>query len=57
MTEKRFEIIKDCNNTTVLIDKHNKLPTIPIAVNYDTLSDEDWEMLNRWLRYLNGDVE
>ena len=55
MTEKRFEIIKDCNNTTVLIDKHNKLPAIPIAVNYNRLSEEDWEMLNKWLKYLNGD--
>ena len=55
MTEnKRFEIIKDCNNMAVLIDNTNILSSIPLMPYYN-LTDEDREKLNKWLEYLNGE--
>ena len=50
---QRFEFIKDCNNHTLLIDNSNRLPALPLSVDYDSLTIEDWNMLDRWLEYLN----
>ena len=53
----RFEFIKDCFGHTTLIDKANKLPALPFLIMFDDLTDEDKRMLNKWLKYLNGDVD
>ena len=53
----RFEFIKDCHGNTVLIDKTHQLPALPLLIPFNKLSVEDMEMLNKWLRYLNGDAK
>lgn len=50
---ERFDFIKDCFGHTTLIDKENKLPTLPFLVMFDDLTVGDMEMLNKWLDYLN----
>ena len=55
---ERFDFIEDCHGNTVLIDRTNQLPALPLIVLFDELSVEDMEMLNRWLKYLNdGDIK
>lgn len=51
---ERFDFIEDCHGNTVLIDKTNQLPALPLIIPFNKLSVEDMEMLNRWLKYLNN---
>ena len=52
---ERFDFIEDCHGNTVLIDRRNQLPALPLIIPFNKLGVEDMEMLNRWLKYLNGD--
>lgn len=56
MTE-RFDFIENCHGDTVLIDRTNQLPSLPLYAPFRKLTVEDMEMLKKWLDYLNGDSE
>ena len=52
-SKKRFEVIKDCNGNTDLVDTENKLITLPLGIDLDSLDDYDLEKLQEWLDLLN----
>ena len=53
----RFDIITSYNGDSFIVDRHRKLPALPLGCCYETLSDEDKDGLKEWLYLLNSTKE
>ena len=53
MSEKRFDIIYDCQGVTRLIDRENKLISLDFGFDWNDLDDYEKDKVREWLVMLN----
>ncbi len=53
MSEKRFDIIYDCQGVTRLIDRENKLISLDFGFDWNDLDNYEKDKVREWLDLLN----